>query len=55
MAVHSDGRQRQGGDVQGAVLCEAADMAHAFPEHPRAVHKADLQTNPRASGIGSDP
>ena len=50
MAVHGDGRQRQGRDVQGAVLSEAADVAHAFPEHPRAVHKADLQMNPQESG-----
>lgn len=50
MAVHGNGCQRQDRDVQGAVLGEAADVAHAFPEHPCAVHEADLETSPQRSG-----
>lgn len=50
VAVHGNGCQRQDRDVQGAVLGEAADVAHAFPEHPRAVHEADLETRPQRSG-----
>lgn len=42
VTVQGDGRQRQRRDVQGAVLGEAAHMAHALPEHPCAVHEAGL-------------
>lgn len=41
--VEGDGRQGQGGHVEGAVLHKAADVAHGLPKDPRAVHKADLR------------
>lgn len=41
--VHRDGREGQGGDVEGAVLGKPADVAHPLPEYPRAVHEASLE------------
>lgn len=49
MPVESDGRQGQRGDVEGAVLHEAADMAHGLSKNPRAVHKPDLRRNNSSS------
>lgn len=48
--------QSQSGDVQGAVLYEAADVTHHLPKHPGAVHKADLneQTHLQSSGYGQN-
>lgn len=41
--VQGDGRQRQRGDVERAVLHEAADVAHRLSKDPRAVHKPNLK------------
>lgn len=43
--VESDGCQGQRGDVEGAVLHKAADVAHGLSKNPRAVHKPDLMGN----------
>lgn len=45
MPVESDGREGQCGDMEGAVLHKAADVAHGLSKNPRAVHKPDLRGN----------
>lgn len=47
--VEGDGRQGQRGDVEGAVLHKAADVAHGLPKNPCAVHKPDLIGNNSSS------
>lgn len=46
--VQGDGRQGQRGDVEGAVLHKAADVAHGLSKDPRAVHKPNLSGNKQA-------
>ena len=41
--VQGDGCQGQRGDVEGAVLHEAANVAHGLSKDPRAVHKPNLR------------
>ena len=41
--VQGDGRQGQRGDMEGAVLHEAADVAHGLSKDPRAVHEPNLR------------
>lgn len=41
VAVQDNGCHHQDRVVQGAVLGEAANVAHAFPEQPWAVHNSD--------------
>lgn len=43
MPVEGDGRQGQRGDMEGAVLHKAADVAHGLSKNPCAVHKPDLR------------
>lgn len=44
--VHCDCCQGKRRDMQGAILCKATHMTHAFPEHPGTVHKASLWREP---------
>ena len=46
-SVQSDGGERECGDVQRAVLDEAADVTHHPAEHPVTVDEAHLGTHAR--------
>lgn len=52
-SVQSDGGEGEGGDVQGAVLHEAADVAHGPPKHPGAVYEADLTKHTETTAVKS--
>lgn len=54
-AVQRDGGEGESGDVQGAVLNEATDVTHRPPEHPGAVHKADLREHTQAARLFMHP
>lgn len=45
MSINSDGNQCEDRDVNGAILCKAAYMAHYLPKHPCTVNKPHLGTD----------